>query len=235
MIIGAGITRYFGWEGMMHIREGEAQNIVYSRHNIIGYDLIDNQGKTVSSLSKKYNISSVSADNFKTSVKIGGEKYRLELSRIIPNAEESITLSPNGEPIISMIVTTDMFTNEIVTLSKGEKQTVFGVVIGLETEGADINIKCESGNFYATAEGGLSIINMMGGEQEPATSDTEIQLMPMRVLTFGELKIVPQVMEAKGSLRAVAANSRERITGAKAFIFNIFNNSDSRTVILWDV
>src|SRR5450759_4874648 len=26
MIIGAGITRYFGWEGSIHIREGEAQN-----------------------------------------------------------------------------------------------------------------------------------------------------------------------------------------------------------------
>jgi cytochrome c biogenesis protein ResB len=28
MIIGAGITRYFGWEGSIHIREGEEQNIV---------------------------------------------------------------------------------------------------------------------------------------------------------------------------------------------------------------
>lgn len=30
LIIGAGITRYFGYEGTMHIREGESSNVIYS-------------------------------------------------------------------------------------------------------------------------------------------------------------------------------------------------------------
>jgi len=30
MIIGAGVTRYFGFEGTMHIRKGEASNVIYS-------------------------------------------------------------------------------------------------------------------------------------------------------------------------------------------------------------
>ena len=31
IFIGAGITRYFGYEGIMHIREGQAENKIYSR------------------------------------------------------------------------------------------------------------------------------------------------------------------------------------------------------------
>ena len=35
MIIGAGITRYFGWEGTIHIREGEEQKIAFQLKNIL--------------------------------------------------------------------------------------------------------------------------------------------------------------------------------------------------------
>ncbi len=34
MIIGAGITRYLGWEGSIHIREGEEQNTLLYRSEI---------------------------------------------------------------------------------------------------------------------------------------------------------------------------------------------------------
>jgi len=239
MIMGAGITRYFGWEGMMHIREGESQNMCYSSHNIIRYELKDNTGKTISSFSRKYNLSSISADNFKKSLNIGNQKYSLELSRIIPNAEATIVTTPNGEPIISMTVTKDMTAYEVVTLRRGEKTTVFDVAIGFEVEEVDINIKCEADNFYTTAEEGLSVTNMMQQDvQEVETPDGLVQLSPMQVLTFGGLRIVPQIMDSKGSVRAMAVNPRERATGQKAFIFNLANksdNSDTKTVILWDI
>ncbi|MDR2888150.1 MAG: c-type cytochrome biogenesis protein CcsB [Bacteroidales bacterium] len=238
MIAGAAITRYFGWEGMMHIREGDEQNICYLSYKSIGYDLKDNTGTTVSSLLKKYNMSSVSADEFKTPVNIGSSRYSLELSRIIPNAEETITPDVNGGPVVSLTVTADMVTNETVTLRSGETKSAMGITIGLDAPEADVNIKCEHGNFIAAANG-LHAVNMMQGMHnvpQPA-SDSIILLMPMQVLTFGGggVKIVPQVMEAKGSIKAVAVNPRERTTGKQAFIFNIFNDSNSQTVILWDL
>ncbi len=36
IIVGAGVTRYFGFEGSMHIREGEETNEVVSESNYIG-------------------------------------------------------------------------------------------------------------------------------------------------------------------------------------------------------
>ena len=39
MIAGAGITRYFGWEGTIHIREGEEQNSCFSTEKFIGYSI----------------------------------------------------------------------------------------------------------------------------------------------------------------------------------------------------
>ena len=48
MIIGAGITRYFGWEGSIHIREGEVQQQCYSNEKYIGYSVRDNKGTIIS-------------------------------------------------------------------------------------------------------------------------------------------------------------------------------------------
>jgi len=91
MIFGAGITRYFGWEGTIYIREGEEQNICYSNNKYIGYTIKDNKGAIISSQFEKYSMTSVSADNYKENISINNKDYELSLARIIPNADEVIS------------------------------------------------------------------------------------------------------------------------------------------------
>jgi cytochrome c-type biogenesis protein CcsB len=91
MIAGAGITRYFGWEGVIHIREGEKQNICFSNEKYIGYSIKDVTGNTINSHSQKYSMTSVSADNYKKTLNINGNNYELVLAKIIPNATEEIS------------------------------------------------------------------------------------------------------------------------------------------------
>ena len=88
MIVGAGITRYFGWEGIIHIREGEEQNTCYSGEKYIGYSIKDAAGNLIDSRSEKYTMTSESADDYKTTISINDKKYELVLAKIIPNASE---------------------------------------------------------------------------------------------------------------------------------------------------
>jgi cytochrome c-type biogenesis protein CcsB len=94
LIIGAGITRYTGWEGSMHIREGEEQNICYSGDKYVGYLLKDKNENVITSHSEKYSMTAVSADDFRKIITIGNSDYELVLSKIIPNARRVI--SENG-------------------------------------------------------------------------------------------------------------------------------------------
>jgi cytochrome c-type biogenesis protein CcsB len=91
MIAGSGITRYFGWEGVIHIREGEKQNTCFSNEKYIGYSIKDVTGNTINSHSQKYSMTSVSADNYKKTLNINGNNYELVLAKIIPNATEEIS------------------------------------------------------------------------------------------------------------------------------------------------
>ena len=91
MITGAGITRYFGWEGSIHILEGEKQNICFSNEKFIGYSIKDALGNIIGSNSEKYTMTSVSADNYKKTLNINDKNYELVLAKIIPNAIEKST------------------------------------------------------------------------------------------------------------------------------------------------
>jgi len=95
MIAGAGITRYFGWEGSMHIREGEEENNCYSNDKYIGYTVKDAAGNITESQLDKYTLTAVSADNYNKVLNINGNDYELVLSKIIPNA--LAVNSQNGE------------------------------------------------------------------------------------------------------------------------------------------
>ncbi|WP_305863083.1 cytochrome c biogenesis protein CcsA [Helicobacter cholecystus] len=46
IILGAGITRYFGFEGVMHIREGEKTNLISSSETYINIKMTNNQGQS---------------------------------------------------------------------------------------------------------------------------------------------------------------------------------------------
>ncbi len=88
MIAGAAITRYFGWEGTMRIREGQEQNSCFSNEKYITYSVKDASGIVTDSEAEKYMMTSVSADNYKKILNLNGSDYELVLAKIIPNATE---------------------------------------------------------------------------------------------------------------------------------------------------
>lgn len=89
MIAGAAITRYFGYEGSIHIRQGEEENKCFSTAKYIGYSIKDEKGALLAENSTKYTFTPRTAENYKSSVNIGGDKYEVVLTQIIPNAERS--------------------------------------------------------------------------------------------------------------------------------------------------
>jgi cytochrome c-type biogenesis protein CcsB len=122
MIIGAGITRYFGYEGSIHIREGKEENKCFSSAKYIGYSIKDDKGTILAENSKKYTLTSKTADNYRSSISAGGEEYEVVLTQIIPNAEKSV--SAEGAETAAGFNPTDKETGQnafIFKLSAGGK------------------------------------------------------------------------------------------------------------------
>ena len=235
MIIGAGITRYFGWEGSMHIREGEEQQQCLSNEKYIGYSVKDNKGSIIESRIDKYSMTSVSADNYKKEFLVNGRKYELILAKIIPNASEVVTDTPEGEPIVSMLVTKNMMSSEAITLKKGDIKTSEGISFGFASlQPADVNISLDSGRFFVLSRFNMGEMNMTTQQVTSPEPGKKIELRKMQVLTLGDIKIVPQQISASGIIDAVGMKPEEQTTGLSAFIFHLISGKKSETVYLWD-
>lgn len=234
MILGAGITRYFGWEGSIHIREGEEQNTCYSAEKYIGYSVKDSKGNVVTGSKVKYSMTAVSADNYNEKVKINGKVYDLVLSKILPNAAEVISDIPGGEPIISLLVTKDMMERETLILKRGDIKTSNGITIGFNSAiPADLNISVETGNFTASSSHDLGEMSMTHQAVTLVEKGQSIELKPMQVITVNDIKVVPQTMSTAGVAKAVSVNSKEEVTEQNAFIFHLISGKESETICLW--
>jgi cytochrome c-type biogenesis protein CcsB len=235
MLLGAGITRYFGWEGSIHIREGQEQQICFSNERYIGYSVKDSTGSTVTGSSQKYSMTTVSSDNFKKTFKVNGRQYELILARIIQNAAETIADVQDGEPLVSILVTKNMMDRETLNLKSGETRTSNGLTFGFNsTQHADVNITIDSGKFFIQSDRELSAMSMMTHAETPAEKGKRFEMKTMQILTLDEVKIVPEQMSLAGVIRAVPVKPEEQTTGLNAFIFHLISGKKSASVYLWD-
>jgi cytochrome c-type biogenesis protein CcsB len=237
MIAGAGITRYTGWEGTIHIREGEEQGKCFSGEKFISYVLKDKSGNILSRNSQKYFKGSSSADNYKKKIKSDNKEYELVLDRILPNASEIVieSSSPEGSPVISMMVT-DSLQRQTINLKSGESTVFNGVSIGLNpSSSCDVTIITDSASFLVKSEFQLDQTSMMTRETLSVKPGELIGIKPMQIITVKGLKIVPQDMAINGVLKTVSIDRNIRETGKNALLFHLLSGNETVAAInLWD-
>jgi hypothetical protein len=126
IIIGAGVTRYTGYEGLMGIREGSASNTFLSQETHI---LLEAIGKD-----KRYKIaepvlfSSLGTNNFKESYQLDGNLIDIELIRFIPNPKEIAEYSEvSGLPTLKIVIGGANGREEYF-VSQGERMQINGLL-----------------------------------------------------------------------------------------------------------
>ncbi len=235
MAAGAAITRYTGWEGTIHIREGEEQSACYSSEKYLGFTLSDKPGNVLTRSSEEYYMSSASADNYKKNITIGNRDYSLVLSKVLPNAAEVISDSPGGKPMIS-ILAADSIRRETLTLSSGDSRVSGSISIGLNplTE-TDVTITSDSSSFYLRSKFPFEQMSMMTQEATKFEPGQSLELRSMQIITVKGVRLVPQEMSVRGELKAESLDRSVQETGKNAFIFNLFSgNETAATFYLWD-
>ena len=124
IFLGAGITRYFGYEGVMHIREHHQENKIYSRDPFLQID-IKNGNKNIH-FEKILYLSAVetkpiNVNYFNESFDINGKRLEVEYKKFIKGVNVDIQEDKNGEPVILMKVAYGM-AGETLVLKKGSKE-----------------------------------------------------------------------------------------------------------------
>ncbi|MCP9767881.1 cytochrome C biogenesis protein [Lacihabitans sp. LS3-19] len=131
IVIGAGITRYIGTEGMMHIREGETTNKYLSSENFLKFQVLKG-GKTYSFDESVY-FSSLGSNKFSNSYQIGNSLIDVNLDNFIPNPTELATSDPNGLPMMKVVIG-GAGGREEYYVKQGDKVSINGVNFNFTNE-----------------------------------------------------------------------------------------------------
>ncbi len=103
ILLGAAITRYVGYEGMMHIREGETENRITTSATYLKV-VYDDHGK-VGEFKHKLLLSKLGGNDFDYRFDAGGKTIHVKLLQYIPDAVRTIESAPDGKPIVNMMIT----------------------------------------------------------------------------------------------------------------------------------
>ena len=112
VLLGSAITHFFGYEGIMHLREGEtSQEIITEQTYFSASATVNDQ---TDHASKAAVFSALSGNNYSLSLNPGGKRVTVECVEYIPNAEQTLVDAPDGKPTL-----------ELVFAGSGNRQTVY--------------------------------------------------------------------------------------------------------------
>lgn len=234
MLAGAAITRYTGWEGSIHIREGEEQNKVYTLENYIGYTINGSDGMVLSSGEEEYSLGNAGA--YRQNITAGNSEYEIALTRMVPNASQELIEDPDGSPYLSLFLTSDdMSSGETYFLTTGDSVSMNNITIAFDSAiTSDLVIKTDSGKFTASSRYPVTETSMKTRSTVEFKPGQAFELRPMQILTVNNTRIIPREMLMSASVGPVAINPAETNTGQNAFIFDVRSGNLSDRIYLWD-
>ncbi len=202
ILIGSGITRFIGYEGIMNIREGESENTMLSDLTWVMAEVHD--GSSMVYTDDDVIMSSLSQGAYKDKASINGKKVTFKSLRYIPNAQEVLVKGNAGEgdPYAILVVSSAHTGRTNLIIKKGERKTFmqYTFVFDQQTDTSAINLKMEQGQLKILAPQQLVSMAMMGGNTDTLPSGNWNPFEMRKLYSYGDLRIVLTDMYENGKL-----------------------------------
>jgi cytochrome c-type biogenesis protein CcsB len=232
ILIGAAITRYFGYEGIMHIREGESTSTMLSDNTYITarYEHND-EAKTVN---QKVLLSGFGHKAPDFSLQAGDQNFSIEVTGFVPNAGLAIAPAEHGDPIVSLFVLLPSG-RESVVLQKEEqvKLEEYTIAFGIFEGENVIHLSVDDGKLFISAPDTIHISGMGSGEVTSFGIQERAPFEPMKLYNIGETRLVLRSFEPSGIIYPVLPSGAEQSSGLDAVVLNVSKNNLEEQVIVW--
>ncbi|MFY9154419.1 MAG: cytochrome c biogenesis protein CcsA [Prolixibacteraceae bacterium] len=177
ILIGAGITRFISFEGVMHIRQGQTSDFILSSEDNL---TVKNGTQTIS---KPVLFSEMLHNGFNENIIVEGRKVKVKSVGFIKNAVRSVTENPSGTEMIDFVLSQGQGRENFV-FSPGEKVNLGSTVLGFNVPGAGFQFISRNGTLYVASHSPVEIRSMSGGEPELVNAHDTIELKTMQLYAF---------------------------------------------------
>ena len=233
IIIGAGVTRYIGYEGVMPIREGNTSNEYLSSDTYLTV-LVDGEieGNPLRrKLEKKLLLSEYTNNNFTVTNKFNKQKFKIEYLDFKENVEFSVVEKDIGKNFIKIVEASKGDRHDHY-IEEGQVLNIHGVLFSLNnyTEGAINFIYVDEELFIQSSFGGTYM--RMIDQKTGGVNVDEIEDLQLRSLyNIAGLQFVVPDGIVKGEYEIV--KSEEEETNQNALILRVSSGDESKVIELF--
>lgn len=221
ILLGAAVTRFYGYEGIMHIREGQVSNTMLSDNTYIGLK-VAKDGKHAQYESPV--LFGAGANNdFSSQMTIDGKELDIDLVKYIQNAQKTLKESEDGKPAAMLMVAAEGQQPQNIILQKGENINPLGLTMAFNPNAlSEILIYEKDGQPYIEGAANMAVFNMDDNTQKEVPPHTVMPLEKRRLYASGDKQFVLRDYVKKGSIEYVSGkNTMGRGAADDLLVFDI--------------
>jgi cytochrome c-type biogenesis protein CcsB len=231
ILLGSWVTRYYGFEGMMHIREGKAASTFLSSENYLSCKVLANN-KTYS-FSEELFLSTLGNNHFNEDYQIGNNLINIRLDKFLPNPTEQITQNPEGKAVIKVVIGGANGREEFF-VSQGDRVNINGVNFNftdaLLPNAFNIITRNDSLLFSTDVSVTETVMATQTSDTIPPSPYRELKLRALYVA--GNSGFVIGEFSQGADVEFVAGEQRMKNESAAGLSMVVTHNGESKTVFL---
>ena len=178
IIIGAGVTRYFGFEGMMHIRENATSNTFLSSNSYLKFHG-KKDGKSYN-FNEEVLFASLGNNKFNESYLIDDDLIEVNLKELIPNPKQVLNTSIDGKPTLQIVVS-GLNGREEYFVSEGQTKRIRNVIYNFKESPISGAINIIHKNDSLLFRAGRLLTQMTMATQQRDTIDASTNYKPLKL------------------------------------------------------
>jgi cytochrome c-type biogenesis protein CcsB len=211
IIIGAGITRYIGYEGIMPIREGSESNEFLSSDTYV-VALVDGEknGQPLrKKLEKKVLLSEYTNNFFKIKDDFNKQKFAIEYVDFIENVDYGVIPSENGKEFLKIVEASGGDRHDHY-IEEGQVSNIHGVLFTLnnKVDGA-INFNSDGYDLYIDSSFNGSYLRMIDQFSDSVKKDISDEVQYKSLYNIAGLQFVIPEPVIKGKYQLIKNDEEE--------------------------
>jgi cytochrome c-type biogenesis protein CcsB len=234
ILLGAFVTRYISYEGVMPIREGAAENQVFSDKTFLTVFVDgDYKGEMKRRVFEKHLLlSPITNNNFSIKDQFANTPFEVRYENFIMGAKQMVTPNNKGILYLKLVEAGDGGREEHY-LKEGEVQNIHNVLFALNkpTQGAiNINTKGETYTIKTPFEG--NFMRMADKLQGQVTKDIVQPLMMRSLYSIGEKRFVFPDPAVKGIIAYESKNDFKAKNSEDALVLKLSAEGQEKEVVI---
>ncbi|MGE0560806.1 MAG: c-type cytochrome biogenesis protein CcsB [Flavobacteriales bacterium] len=230
ILIGAGITRYFGFEGLMHIREGEQSNTIVTDQTYLQFK-VDDQ-KMQYAFDKPLFLNPLHNEKFDIKFNFEEKNISVAYKDFIPNSIDTVVPAKNGKKIL-----------EIVTVGEGGRVSRFiedgetkffgdfPIAFNDNSRSESIKISELNGGLTVLSPYDIQYLSMDDKSTAVLVRDSLHEFKNRRLYTVGEVQLVFKALHENVEVKKVTAE--KNVKGEDALVVDVICNNTKNEVTLF--